>query len=132
MVLHRPVEPDQREVYPELGKAQWIDFNQQDVDFSTKFNQLIRTLDTDREHVQSHTKWSQRAMDWEQADRNKDLLLRESELAIADTWLQNTEKQQKQPVATPLQKAFIEASAALRDRLQQQEENRRRRELRLA
>ena len=104
-VLHRQV--NSLDLHPELAKVQWIDFNQNEQDFNANFNQLVRTLDTDREHVHSHTKWLQRAIEWEQNGNSKDLLLRGSEFAIAQNWLQETEKQNKRPAATPLQEDFI-------------------------
>jgi WD40 repeat protein len=107
-VLHRPMNSD--ELHPELAKVQWIDFHQNPGDFPTNFRQLVRTLDTDREHLHNHTKWSQRAIEWNEKDKSADLLLRGSEFAIAQNWLQESEQQKKQPAATPLQKAFIEAS----------------------
>jgi WD40 repeat protein len=107
-VLHREVNPD--ELHPELAKVQWIDFSQNEIDFASNFSQLIRTLDTDREHVHSHTKWSQRALEWEEKGKNDDLLLRGSEFAVAQAWLQTALEQNKQPVPTALQQTFIEDS----------------------
>ena len=109
-LLHRSV--NSADLHPELAKVQWIDFNQNDRDFNTNFNQLVRTLDTDREHLQNHTKWSQRSLEWEQKNKTKDLLLRGSELAIAEAWLKDIQTQKKQPVATELQKAYIAESSA--------------------
>ena len=107
-VLYRQVNP--ADLHPELAKVQWIDFHHNDGDFNASFNPLVRTLDTDREHVHSHTKWLQRALEWEQKDKNHDLLLRGSEFAVAQNWLAETEQQQKKPAAAALQKEFIEAS----------------------
>ncbi|NET36142.1 MAG: TIR domain-containing protein, partial [Cyanothece sp. SIO1E1] len=114
-VLHRPMET--ATLPPALAEIQWIDFNQQGGDFYASFGELVRTLDTDREYVHSHTKWSQRAMEWRQKGSNSDLLLRGSEFSIADSWLQEAEdwllkaeKQHKQPPVTELQRAFITAS----------------------
>ncbi|MGQ4649063.1 TIR domain-containing protein [Lyngbya aestuarii] len=98
-VLHREVNT--ANLHPELAKVQWIDFNQNQRDFNANFNQLVRTLDTDREHVHSHSKWSQRAIEWQEKDKSADLLLRGSEFLIAQNWLQATEQQKKQPAATP-------------------------------
>ncbi|HAX86908.1 MAG TPA: type IV secretion protein Rhs [Cyanobacteria bacterium UBA11370] len=107
-VLYREINT--ADLHPELAKVQWIDFNQNEQDFNANFNQLVRTLDTDRIHVHSHTKWLQRAIEWKQNDKSADLLLRGSEFLIAQNWLQETEHQKKQPAATALQKEFIEAS----------------------
>jgi WD40 repeat protein len=109
-LLHRAV--NSADLHPELAKLQWIDFNQNDGDFNANFNQLVRTLDTDREHLQNHTKWSQRSLEWEQKNKTNDLLLRGSELAIAEAWLKDIQEQKKQPVATELQRAYIAKSSA--------------------
>ncbi|XZN97515.1 MAG: TIR domain-containing protein [Microcoleus sp.] len=108
-LLHRSV--NSADLHPELAKVQWIDFNQNDRDFNANFNQLVRTLDTDREHLQNHTKWSQRSLEWDQKNKTNDLLLRGSELAIAEAWLKDIQTQKKQPVATELQKAYIAKSS---------------------
>jgi WD40 repeat protein len=107
-VLHQEV--NSADLHPELAKVQWIDFNQNKGDFNANFNQLVRTLDTDREHVHSHSKWLQRAIEWQEKDKSADLLLRGNEFAIAQNWLQEAEQQKKQPVATRLQKEYITAS----------------------
>ena len=107
-VLHQPI--DSAELHPDLAKVQWIDFNQNDRDFNANFNQLVRTMDTDREHLRNHTKWSQRSLEWEQKKKTKDLLLRGSELAVAEAWLKETQAQKKQPAVTELQKAYIAKS----------------------
>ena len=107
-VLHREV--NSASLHPELARVQWIDFNQYERDFNANFNQLVRTLDTDREHVHSHTKWLQRAIEWQEKGKSADLLLRGSELAVAEAWLNDTQAQKKQPTVTDLQKAFIAKS----------------------
>ncbi|GAB4208255.1 MAG: hypothetical protein Fur006_66920 [Coleofasciculaceae cyanobacterium] len=107
-VLHREV--NSADLHPELAKVQRIDFNQNQRDFNANFNKLVRTLDTDREHVHSHTKWLQRAIEWNEKDKSADLLLRGSEFAIAENWLKEAEQQNKRPAATPLQKDYITAS----------------------
>jgi WD40 repeat protein len=109
-VLQREVKP--AELHLELAKVQWIDFSQNETDFASNFSQLIRTLDTDREHVHHHTKWSQRALEWEQKDKNEDLLLRGNEFAVAQAWLTEAEQQNKRPPATDLQKEYITKSQA--------------------
>jgi WD40 repeat protein len=107
-VLNRQVNSEK--LHPELAKVQWIDFNQNPGDFLANFRQLVRTLDTDREHLHNHTKWSQRAIEWKENHQSADLLLRGSEFAIAEHWMQESEQQKKQPAATPLQKDYITAS----------------------
>ncbi|NEO97390.1 MAG: TIR domain-containing protein [Symploca sp. SIO2E9] len=107
-VLHREVNT--ASLHPELAKVQWIDFNHHQRDFNANFNKLLITIDTDREHVHRHTKWLQRALEWEQQGKDKDLLLRGSELYRAQSWLQGAEQNKKQPNPTNLQKEFINNS----------------------
>ncbi|MEQ9370988.1 MAG: TIR domain-containing protein [Coleofasciculus chthonoplastes F3-SA18-01] len=107
-VLHQQVNT--ADLHPELAKMQWIDFNQNQRDFNANFNQLVRTLDTDREHVHSHSKWLQRALEWQQKDKSADLLLRGSEFAVAENWLQEAERDKKKPISTALQQEYIRHS----------------------
>ena len=107
-VVHQAVSP--QELHPALAKTQWIDFSRQD-QFNANFPELIRTIDTDREHVHSHTKWSQRSREWRQRGKDEALLLRGSEFTLAQDWLELTLKEDKQPAATNLQQEFIASSA---------------------
>ncbi|MGK7903627.1 MAG: TIR domain-containing protein [Hormoscilla sp.] len=128
-VVHREVNTEE-DLHPELGKVQWLDFQHQG-DFNAKFNQLVRTLDTDREHLRSHTKWLQRAWDWDQKQKSEDLLLRGNQCAVALNWLLETEKQQKKPAATTLQKEFIQASQRAMEAAREEEKRRQAEMLRL-
>ena len=103
-------EIDVSTLHPTLAKVQWIDFSHPNTDFSVRFNQLVRTLDTDRAYVQSHTQYSQRAIAWDNQRRSQDLLLRGAELAIAEHWYHQSIEEQKQPPLTGIQKRFIAAS----------------------
>jgi len=123
-VLAQPIQV--ADLPPEIATIQWIDFSQAEGDFYNSFTQLIRTLDTDRDHVHNHTKWSQRAIEWEHKNRSEDLLLRGTELAIANSWLRNAEESRKQPLLTSLQKDFICTSEAWQH---QEIKNRQRRRL---
>ncbi|MFN7525841.1 MAG: toll/interleukin-1 receptor domain-containing protein [Dolichospermum sp.] len=110
-VLHRPLSNDDQQKLPAaLANVQWLDFNQHGGEFFANFNELVRTLDTDRDHVRSHTKWSQRALEWDEKGKNVDLLLRGSEFAVAEAWLKTAETENKKPAATELQKELIDKS----------------------
>ncbi|MEK8019952.1 MAG: formylglycine-generating enzyme family protein, partial [Candidatus Parabeggiatoa sp.] len=94
---------------------QWIDFKEEKRDYSkflSSFNELISKLEIDREHVHQHTKWLQRALDWNGAGKSNDSLLRGNEFAIASDWLQKA-KEKKYPVHL-LPKRFIEKSGIAR------------------
>ncbi|HAX90358.1 MAG TPA: type IV secretion protein Rhs [Cyanobacteria bacterium UBA11370] len=106
-VLHRSISANT--LHPELAKVQWIDFNNHDGDFIINFSELVRTIDTDREHVKSHTKWSQRAMEWDSKGRDDNFLLRGSNLQEAQYWLQQwlMNGALKQPEPTTLQTEYL-------------------------
>ncbi|MDB9467075.1 TIR domain-containing protein, partial [Dolichospermum circinale CS-539/09] len=110
-ILHRPLSNDDKQKLPAaLANVQWLDFNQHGGEFFANFNELVRTLDTDRDHVRSHTKWSQRALEWDEKSKNVDLLLRGSEFAVAEAWLKTAETENKKPATTALQKELIDKS----------------------
>jgi TIR domain len=48
---------------------------------------VLRALETDLEQVRAHTRWTARAVQWQQADRDRSLLPRGSELAAGEAWL---------------------------------------------
>jgi WD40 repeat protein/Flp pilus assembly protein TadD len=102
---YRPVSPDTMPVA--LSSVQWLNFEE---DFDVAFSQLIRTLDIDREHVQQHNKWQQRAMNWDNKNRDRSLLLRGSEFALADVWFKEAIEEKKKPQPTKLQTEYIKDS----------------------
>lgn len=107
-LLYRPVDPA---TGPKaLARIQWIDFTLPNSDFHTHLGELIRTLDTDRDHVRNHTRWSRRALEWHQAGRSQDLLLRGNEFALAQGWLEEAMQQGKTPKPLALQRELIAAS----------------------
>ncbi|TAD98952.1 MAG: TIR domain-containing protein [Bacteroidetes bacterium] len=93
-----------------LSKFQWIDFELGHGDFHTSFSELVRSLDTDRDHVNQHSKWTQKALEWKKNNQASDFLLRGSEFAVADTWLNESWANKKLPSPTVLQKEYIETS----------------------
>lgn len=95
---------------PALASQQWIDFRPDQREFHVAFSELLRALDTDREHVAAHTRWAQAAEKWEANEKPEDLLLRGMEFQIASAWLQTAHEENKSPQATPLQIKYIEES----------------------
>ena len=129
-ILHRPLsEEDKRKQPSALASVQYLDFNQHGGDFGANFYELVRTLNTDRDHVRNHTEWSQKALKWQQRSQDEALLLRGSELVIAENWLSEAEKNNQKPPTTKLQKEFIGASGELRDCQQKEKENQQKAEL---
>ncbi len=92
---------------------QWIDFSKNDLinndttDNGQQFRELLRTLNTDREHTQKHSKYQQKAIEWNNYERNNAFLLRGNELAIAENWVEESNHHQKIPMVTSIQKDFI-------------------------
>ena len=84
-VLHRAI--DGADLHPVLGKLQWLDFREHDGDFQANFAGLLRTLDTDREHLETHTRLLVRSGEWDRRGRDESLLLRGQDLQTAETWL---------------------------------------------
>lgn len=109
-VLHRPVDPST--LPPALAAVQWIDFQPENIEFNVAFSELMRTLDTDREHVQSHTKWQHMALEWLMREKTNDVLLRGSAFSVAEVWLESALEEKKNPQPTEQQKEFLEASRA--------------------
>ncbi|AOX03618.1 hypothetical protein BJP34_33055 [Moorena producens PAL-8-15-08-1] len=107
-ILHHEVSANL--LHPALAKIQWIDFRNYRGNFNTNFSELIRTLDTDRDHVHKHTKLSQRSLEWEKNHKTIDLLLRGIEFSIAEKWFLEAKQDHKYPLPNPLQKEFFEAS----------------------
>jgi hypothetical protein len=120
--LHHPELLDN---YPELAKIQWIDFLKKD--FDKAFFELINTLNIDREYIHNHTKYSQRATDWQDRQKSPDLLLQGEFLFLAKAWIEEAEKLRKKPTPTESVKEYILASeTAWTTRLQREEEQRNR------
>ncbi|MEM9806001.1 MAG: TIR domain-containing protein [Cyanobacteria bacterium P01_D01_bin.56] len=110
------------EIPPVLAEAEKLAVDESD--FGKSFSQLVRVLDMDRDHVHDHTKWSRRAMEWEEKDKSADLLLRGNEFAVAQAWLAESKGQNKRPAATQLQQTYISESQAAIDVEEQREQRR--------
>ncbi len=107
-LLYREINPE--ELHTALSAVQWIDFRPNSVKFENQFSEVLRTLDTDREHVQAHTKWQNEAMEWANFDKNKDFLLRGNELSLANTWIEEARESKKIPFVTDLQEEYLKES----------------------
>ncbi|MEM7064123.1 MAG: TIR domain-containing protein [Cyanobacteria bacterium P01_B01_bin.77] len=108
-VLHRPV--DVENLHPVLAKLQWLDFRDHDGDFQVNFQELLRTLDTDREHLETHTRLLGRALEWDRGGRDESLLLRGQNLELAEGWLVSNGEVEPRP--TGLLQEYVRAGRAL-------------------
>jgi tetratricopeptide (TPR) repeat protein len=85
---------------------------------------LRQWLDEDRAGLRLHHRISEGAQEWQRANRDDELLYRGTRLAQAQEW-----RERNEPELNPLERKFLDASAALKQRLEQQERERQQREL---
>lgn len=79
------------------------------------FSNLLRVLDVDRTYIRSHNSLAQKALEWEQKDFDKNLLLRGTELSAALEWLSEAEESKKKPAPSDLQIKLISKSEEASD-----------------
>ncbi|HEY9881022.1 MAG TPA: TIR domain-containing protein [Leptolyngbyaceae cyanobacterium] len=108
-------------VRPALGRHNWLFFREND-DFQTALQSLVQALDTDLEHVKSHTRLLVRAREWEKKDRHADYLLRGRDIEEAEDWLAHG--QGKQPYPSELHRDYISSSRKAETLSLQQEQQR--------
>jgi WD40 repeat protein len=73
------------EVPEEIRFRNWIPAG--DSDFESMMDRLVTAIDTDLEWERQHTRLTVKALEWEQASRDDNFLLRGSDLAAAEQWL---------------------------------------------
>lgn len=117
VVYREDIEHDS--VHPEISQIQWLPFTVEG-NFEVEFQALIQAIQLDLEYVRGHTRWLQRAAEWDKHGNDDSFLLRDRELDIAEAWL--SQSQLKSPAPTKLQRMFIVASQDLRAHLQAVEE----------
>jgi len=114
-VLYNDV--NEKDIPAEFSSNKWIDFQLQRAEFQKSFADLLRTLDTDREHVRLHTRWQQRAREWDKNNRNSDLLLRGTEYQMAMQWINQAQNENKSPKPTSLQMEYFAKSKQAIERI---------------
>ncbi|MBD1869609.1 TIR domain-containing protein [Cyanobacteria bacterium FACHB-471] len=110
-IVHRE-ELNQALLHPALASHNWLFFREND-DFDTAFQALIKAIDTDLEHLHTHTQILVRTLEWEDKGRNDSFLLRGSNLKDAEQWLQQSANKDPQP--TEQQKNYISKSREAED-----------------
>jgi WD40 repeat protein len=114
-IVIEDIEP--RQVTPTLAALNWIFFRDED-DFDAAVQALIHAIQTDQVWVKAHTRYQNRALEWERWDRLTGFMLRGRELEEAETWLAGAAEKDPQPTA--LQTQYLIAcrrDAARRQRL---------------
>jgi WD40 repeat protein len=111
-ILRQAIKSDR--LHPELAKVQWLDWTQgTEEEFSTNLTKLLAILNTDSEHLHTHTRLLQRAIEWSEAGRKDSLLLRGDRLEQAEQWL--VAAAAKQPEPSELHRSYIRTSREAED-----------------
>jgi WD40 repeat protein len=97
-------EPEVGSVPEAAAALNWVFLRDSD-DFAAGIEVLVRALETDLEHVRTHTRLGVAAGRWETSDRDNSQLLRGGELAAAEAWLVGVGDKQPQP--TQLQREYL-------------------------
>jgi WD40 repeat protein len=100
-------EPDAGSVPEAAAALNWVFLRDSD-DSAAGIEVLVRALETDLEHVRTHTRLGVAAGRWEASGRDTSQLLRGAELAAAEAWLVGVGD--KQPEPTQLQREYLLAS----------------------
>ena len=95
-------------LHEEVRDRNWIPFEADDR-FGGSVDRLLTALDTDFAHVQAHTRWLVKALDWDAHQRDRSFLLRGSELASAESWLAGV-GDRTEPTPTALVREYLYAS----------------------
>lgn len=96
-----------RQSWQAVAKHNWVYFND-DSQFQQSFEVLLKTVDTDLEHIGEHTQLLVRAREWEKSSHEPGLLLSGRSIDDAERWL--SQAQSKDPAPTRLHSEFILAS----------------------
>jgi YD repeat-containing protein len=83
-------------MHPSLSEHNWLFFREQD-NFDQAFQALLGAIDTDLNHVRTHTRLLVRAIEWENNGRNDSFLLRGHDLAAAEHWLNQCAEKKPSP-----------------------------------
>jgi WD40 repeat protein len=87
-----------------VARLNWVFFRPEDP-FDERFATLLEALDTDLEHVRTHTHVLVRARAWTDHQEDPSYLLRGSDLETAEHWLETSKG--KTPPVTPLQSRYL-------------------------
>lgn len=112
---------DKSLLHPDLASHNWLYFQEQD-NFENAFLSLIKTLDTDLDHVRFHTRVLIRALEWEAKEKTADLLLRGADYENAQKWLENCLAQKKNPAPTDAITEYIATSKIHYEKLKKAEQ----------
>jgi WD40 repeat protein len=103
--------PDQ-DIPDEIRVRNWIPVG--DRDFESGVDRLVKAIETDLDWERQHTRLTVKALEWDQAGRDRSFLLRGSELAAAERWLATGADKDPGPSAIEQEYLLAARSAASR------------------
>ncbi len=98
-----------------ISRHNWL-FFRDDTEFEKNFPKLIAGIDTDFDHVNAHTRWLIRALEWKNNNKNQSFLLTGTALRDAENWLSGSGG--KEPTPAELHTEYIFASRRRENRRQ--------------
>ncbi|MCE9645235.1 MAG: TIR domain-containing protein [Chloroflexi bacterium] len=116
-ILYKEPEKGQK-LHPRLAATNWVYLRTKKDDFKVTLPKLIGAIQTDLGWVQLHTRYLQRAIEWEQKNRNRSYLLQGSDIEEGERWLTESTRDTAR-VVVPIQAEYISTSrkdAILRQR----------------
>ncbi|MBX2842464.1 MAG: TIR domain-containing protein [Flammeovirgaceae bacterium] len=108
VIKYKSVDP--KSLPEKIAEVNWIDFEAGKSNYPESFSNLIRVLDTDKEHLHQYNKWARQALEWERNNHNTEFLLRDNEFTMASAWLIQAKEEDKKPSPSDLQKKYIRES----------------------
>jgi WD40 repeat protein len=103
--VHR--DPGSAPVPESAAALNWVFLRERD-DFDAGLDTLVSALETDLDHVHTHTRLGIAAERWQDGGRDRSRLLRGAELAAGEAWLVGAGGKEPQP--TQLQREYLLAS----------------------
>ena len=110
-VICRPVDTRSTSIPDAVGKLNWISFLDPN-GFDHALEELLAAIATDLDWVKSHTRYLERAVEWDALGRDDSFVLQKNDLAAAERWLA-LGAANKEPRPTPLQTQYILESRAV-------------------
>jgi len=104
---------DPRQIPNSIAALNWIFFRESD-DFNQAMKRLMEAIRIDQAWLKAHTRYQNRALEWERLSADPGFLLHGRDLEEAETWL--TEASNKDPQPTALQAQFFQAGRLAQNR----------------
>jgi WD40 repeat protein len=87
----------------ELAVLNWIFFEEAGEKFAEAMEDLVTAITADQPWIKAHTRFENRALEWEKKEGDRGLLLRGGDLTEAETWLAGSAGKDPQPTALQTQ-----------------------------